>query len=81
MGEPILTAVADGVLTITFNRPDALNALNRSLMEATRAALAAAAADENARAHCHRRGARILRGRRPDGAAGGQTRLARARHL
>lgn len=38
-----------GVLTLTLNRPDALNALNRALMEAMRAALAEAAKDESVR--------------------------------
>jgi len=50
MSEPILQSVNEGVLTITLNRPDALNALNKPLMEAMRAALAAAAHDENVRA-------------------------------
>lgn len=50
MSEPILTSTANGVLTLTLNRPEALNALNRPLMEAMRAALAAAAHDEKIRA-------------------------------
>jgi len=37
------------VLTLTLNRADALNALNRPLMEAMRAALARAAADKSVR--------------------------------
>lgn len=43
--DPILQVLAHGVLTITLNRPEALNSLNRSLMEQMRAALAKAAAD------------------------------------
>jgi 2-(1,2-epoxy-1,2-dihydrophenyl)acetyl-CoA isomerase len=50
MSEPILQSTADGVLTITLNRPDALNALSRPLMEAFRDALAAAAHDVGVRA-------------------------------
>jgi 2-(1,2-epoxy-1,2-dihydrophenyl)acetyl-CoA isomerase len=50
MTNPILISTADGVLTLTLNRPDALNALNRSLMEAVRAALAEAAKDGDVRA-------------------------------
>lgn len=48
--EPILQSSAQGVLTLTLNRPEALNSLNRSLMEHMRAALAKAAADESVRA-------------------------------
>lgn len=48
--DPILQSLADGVLTITLNRPQALNSLNRALMEQFRAALASAAADETVRA-------------------------------
>ncbi|MFN4025371.1 MAG: enoyl-CoA hydratase-related protein [Hyphomonas sp.] len=48
--DPILQSLADGVLTITLNRPQALNSLNRPLMEQFRAALASAAADETVRA-------------------------------
>lgn len=47
---PLLQSSADGVLTITLNRPEALNSLNRSLMEQLRAALAKAAADDTVRA-------------------------------
>ncbi|MFN7163438.1 MAG: enoyl-CoA hydratase-related protein [Hyphomonas sp.] len=46
---PILQASSNGVLTITLNRPDALNALNRALMEQFRTALAVAAADPSVR--------------------------------
>ncbi|MBL8559997.1 MAG: enoyl-CoA hydratase/isomerase family protein [Hyphomonadaceae bacterium] len=50
MSAPILHSTAEGVLTLTLNRPDALNALNRALMEAVRAALAEAAKDSDVRA-------------------------------
>lgn len=46
---PILQSSADGVLTITLNRPSALNSLNRALMEHFREALAVAAADASVR--------------------------------
>ena len=46
----ILQARTDGVLTITLNRPETLNSLNRALMEQFRAALAVAAADRSVRA-------------------------------
>ncbi|MEX1251681.1 MAG: enoyl-CoA hydratase-related protein [Hyphomonas sp.] len=45
----ILQALAHGVLTITLNRPEALNSLNRNLMEQMRAALGKAAADTSVR--------------------------------
>jgi 2-(1,2-epoxy-1,2-dihydrophenyl)acetyl-CoA isomerase len=47
--EPILTATADGVTTITLNRPDSLNALNEPMRRALLAALKAAARDEAVR--------------------------------
>jgi enoyl-CoA hydratase/carnithine racemase len=50
MSEPILHTVAGGVLTLTLNRPEALNALNRALMQRMRAALAEAAKDAGVRA-------------------------------
>jgi 2-(1,2-epoxy-1,2-dihydrophenyl)acetyl-CoA isomerase len=50
MSDSILTSRDGGVLTITLNRPEALNALNRPLMEQFRAALAAAAHDKDVRA-------------------------------
>jgi 2-(1,2-epoxy-1,2-dihydrophenyl)acetyl-CoA isomerase len=50
MTEPLLQSAEGGVLTLTLNRPDALNALNRPIMEALRAALAAAAHDTSVRA-------------------------------
>lgn len=48
--EPILQSSSDSVLTITLNRPEALNSLNRALMDQFRAALAVAAADASVRA-------------------------------
>lgn len=50
MSEPILQSRDGGVLTITLNRPAALNALNRAMMDALREALAAAAHDSEVRA-------------------------------
>lgn len=50
MSDPILQSRSGGLLTLTLNRPDALNALNRPMMEAMRAALAAAAHDPEVRA-------------------------------
>jgi 2-(1,2-epoxy-1,2-dihydrophenyl)acetyl-CoA isomerase len=47
---PILKSAAGGVLTLTLNRPSALNSLNRALMEQFRDALAVAAADASVRA-------------------------------
>jgi 2-(1,2-epoxy-1,2-dihydrophenyl)acetyl-CoA isomerase len=47
---PILKSAASGVLTLTLNRPSALNSLNRALMEQFRDALAVAAADASVRA-------------------------------
>jgi 2-(1,2-epoxy-1,2-dihydrophenyl)acetyl-CoA isomerase len=47
---PLLTEVADGVATLTLNRPDALNALNSQLRRELLAAIKAAARDEATRA-------------------------------
>ncbi len=46
---PLLVDVADGVATITFNRPDARNALDPQAMTMLREALAATAADDAVR--------------------------------
>jgi len=47
---PLLNEVADGVATLTLNRPDALNALNSQLRRELLAAIKAAARDEGTRA-------------------------------
>jgi enoyl-CoA hydratase len=46
----LLSAVADGVLTLTINREERRNALNRAVLEALEAALAAADEDPEVRA-------------------------------
>jgi 2-(1,2-epoxy-1,2-dihydrophenyl)acetyl-CoA isomerase len=50
MSDTILRASADGVLTITLNRPDALNSFNVEMKEALLAALKDAARDKQVRA-------------------------------
>ncbi|GAA4133782.1 enoyl-CoA hydratase-related protein [Actinomadura keratinilytica] len=50
VSESVLYDVADGVATITLNRPEAMNSLTVEMKEALRAALERAAADEGARA-------------------------------
>ena len=47
--EPVLYDVADGIATITFNRPDAMNALDLPTKEALKAAVQRAAADDGVR--------------------------------
>ena len=47
---PLLTEVADGVATLTLNRPEALNALNSQLRRELLGALKAASRDEATRA-------------------------------
>jgi 2-(1,2-epoxy-1,2-dihydrophenyl)acetyl-CoA isomerase len=47
--EPLLRATADGVLTLTLNRPDALNAFTVEMKEALLAALKDAARDKSVR--------------------------------
>ena len=48
----VLTAVDGGVMTVTMNRPEVLNALNPAMLDGLRAALAAAKADDAVRAVC-----------------------------
>jgi len=48
--EPVIYAVADGVATITLNRPDRLNAWNREMGEGWSASLQQAARDPEVRA-------------------------------
>ena len=47
--DSILSAKADGILTITLNRPDVLNSFNGEMARALQAALTAAAGDESVR--------------------------------
>lgn len=47
--QPVIYAVADGVATITLNRPEAMNSLNTATKVALREAVLAAAADEAVR--------------------------------
>jgi 2-(1,2-epoxy-1,2-dihydrophenyl)acetyl-CoA isomerase len=46
---PVLVSSADGVVTMTLNRPDRKNGLNRAMVDQTIAALEAVGADESAR--------------------------------
>jgi 2-(1,2-epoxy-1,2-dihydrophenyl)acetyl-CoA isomerase len=46
----VLTAVDGGVMTVTMNRPEVLNALNPAMLDGLRGALAAAKADDAVRA-------------------------------
>lgn len=50
MPQPILTAARDGVLTLTFNRPDRMNALDRAAARALFEALVAVRDDDSVRA-------------------------------
>jgi len=50
MTSPVLYHAAEGVATITLNRPDVLNALNAELLSELRAAVLRAAEDETVRA-------------------------------
>jgi len=48
--QPLLRSDADGIATLTLNRPEARNALNEALIEALTGAMADIAADESVRA-------------------------------
>ncbi len=50
MASPILTSHADGLLTITLNRPDRLNAFTAEMLNQFNDVLSSAAADERVRA-------------------------------
>lgn len=50
MTDPLLIDTSDGVTTLTLNRPEALNSLDRSLKEALRETLPALASDASCRA-------------------------------
>jgi 2-(1,2-epoxy-1,2-dihydrophenyl)acetyl-CoA isomerase len=63
MSEPVvLTTIADGVATITMNRPKALNALDRALTTALRAAVLGAEHDEAVRCVVLRGGDHFMAG-------------------
>ena len=49
MSEPVLYAVADGLATITLNRPENRNALNSAMCEGLLGAATSAATDESMR--------------------------------
>ncbi len=49
MSDPVVGEVADGIRTITLNRPERLNAMNEALVVATAEALAAASRDPETR--------------------------------
>ena len=52
MTEPVLIRVADGVATLTLNRPDRLNAITRDLLLALRGAFETVATDDAVRVIC-----------------------------
>ncbi len=49
MSEKLLQELDDGVLTLTLNRPDKLNAIDEEMLESLVASLETAAADEQTR--------------------------------
>ena len=79
MADEVLTSRDGAVLTITLNRPDVYNAINRAMHDGLAAALAEAADPGDSRGRAHGRRSRLLRrpgsprvpgapGRRPRGA-------------
>lgn len=60
--QTILYQVEAGVLTITLNRPEQLNAFNGPMLKDLLDALDRADADDGVRHYCHWRGAGVLRG-------------------
>ena len=70
MGDTVLYECVDHVATITYHRPEALNAINAELRQDLNATWERFRDDEDAWVgHRHRRRARVLRGRRPEGRA------------
>ena len=49
MEDPVLTKIADGIMTVTLNRPERLNAYTAAMGEALAAAFDAASADDSVR--------------------------------
>jgi 2-(1,2-epoxy-1,2-dihydrophenyl)acetyl-CoA isomerase len=72
MSAGVLHAVSDGVATITFNRPQAINALDAEMIRGFRAAAGRAAADAAVRVI-------VLRGAGPAFVAGGDVAMFRER--
>ena len=71
MSDSVLYALADGVATVTLNRPDVMNALDAVMMSALRETCEEAAADPNARTV-------VLRGAGPAFLAGGDVAMFHA---
>jgi 2-(1,2-epoxy-1,2-dihydrophenyl)acetyl-CoA isomerase len=71
MSDSVLYSLAEGVATITLNRPEVMNALNAAMMNSLRAACEEAAADTSVRAV-------VLRGAGPAFLAGGDVAMFHA---